>query len=89
MASLSSRVGGKGVRVKLEPPEVPLEEVEVGNLPGVDQQLTVKEEKFKVEVKEEMMEDQVSAAAIETSSELTAALESIGWDWQGGRLEES
>lgn len=64
--------------MKLEPPELPLEEVEVGNLPGVDQQLTVKEEKFKVEVKEELMEDQVSAAAIETSSELTAALESIG-----------
>lgn len=64
--------------MKLEPPEVPLEEVEVGNLPGVDQQVTIKEETFKVEVKEEMMEDQVSAAAIETSSELTAALESIG-----------
>lgn len=63
--------------MKLEPPEVPLEEVEVGNLQGVDQQLPIKEEKFKVEVKEEL-EDQVSAAAIETSSELTAALESIG-----------
>ncbi|XP_050695890.1 nuclear factor related to kappa-B-binding protein-like isoform X3 [Eriocheir sinensis] len=76
--AVKGRVGGKGIRVKLEPPELPLEEMEVGNLPGVDQPLPVKEENFKVEVKEEYMEDQVSAAAIETSSELTAALESIG-----------
>lgn len=72
----SSRVGGKDTRVKLEPQDLPLEEVEVGSLVGMEQ-LPIKEEKFE-EVKEEMMEDQVTAAAIETSSELTAALESIG-----------
>ena len=71
------RVVAKETRVKVEPQEVPLEEVEVGSLVGMEQ-LPIKEEKFKEEVKEEMMEDQVTAAAIETSSELTAALESIG-----------
>ncbi|KAG0710166.1 Nuclear factor related to kappa-B-binding protein [Chionoecetes opilio] len=72
----SPRLCGTEIRVKLEPPELPLEEMEVGTILGIEQ-LPIKEE-FKEELKEEMMEDQVTAAAIETSSELTAALESIG-----------
>ncbi|KAK8395851.1 hypothetical protein O3P69_005749 [Scylla paramamosain] len=77
LSPVKGRVVAKETRVKLEPQDLPLEEVEVGSLVGMEQ-LPIKEEKFKEEVKEEMMEDQVTAAAIETSSELTAALESIG-----------
>lgn len=70
------RVGAKGVKIKIEPVEysTPCEDVDIGGL-GVEP--LVKEEQIKLEVKEEPMEDQVTAA-IETSSELTAALESIG-----------
>nr|XP_045623906.1 nuclear factor related to kappa-B-binding protein-like isoform X2 [Procambarus clarkii] len=74
--SVKKRIGAKGIKIKLEPVE-PLsanEDIDIGGL-GVEP--IVKEEHIKVEIKEEPMEDQVTAA-IETSSELTAALESIG-----------
>lgn len=67
--------GTKNVKVKIEPVETntPPEDIDIG---GLNVEPLIKEE-LKVEMKEEPMEDQVTAA-IETSSELTAALESIG-----------
>lgn len=67
--------GTKSVKVKLEPAETSTspEDIDIG---GLNVEPLIKEE-LKVELKEEPMEDQVTAA-IETSSELTAALESIG-----------
>lgn len=74
--SAKKRVGGKGVKIKIEPmePTTLAEDIDIGGLGG---EPMVQEEQIKLEAKEEPMEDQVTAA-IETSSELTAALESIG-----------
>ncbi|XP_042214477.1 nuclear factor related to kappa-B-binding protein-like isoform X2 [Homarus americanus] len=74
--SVKKRVGAKGIKIKLEPVDssTPSEDIDIGTL-GVEP--FMKEEQLKLEVKEEPLEDQVTAA-IETSSELTAALESIG-----------
>lgn len=74
--SAKKRLITKTEEVKLEPgdPTATCEDIDIGGL-GVEPLGT--DEMIKTEVKEEPMEDQVTAA-IETSSELTAALESIG-----------